>query len=273
MGSLGDSSKSTGRFIMSIPSRSDKVAAVMCLPENAGLVVLDPVMLLVSWWNCCPLLERVKLLALVVHEEGNISVTSSSASTLIRRCSRLLLPPLPVLLVRGDELETSLMITYIVHPKQCAVSPLTQKLLNSVSHWLEILWDKMFLHCYCSRFIFWDTVPCWLVNGYHIPNDCSASNFTVNTVQSTSQKMLDFWQFCLLLWKTWILLSAQTKKWNISMFYLVPLSKFWNRITLGHSCFLHLLCNSSFTGMLTYKAVMCVEEKTKKTIKKQKTVT
>lgn len=244
MGSLGDSSKSTGRFIMSIPSRSDKVAAVMCLPEYVGLVVLDPVMLLVSWWNCCPLLERVKLLPLVVHEEGNISLTSSSASTLIRRCSRLLLPILPVLLVRGDELKTSLMIMYIVHPKQCAVSPLTQRLLNGVNHWLEILWDKMFLHCYCSRFVFWDTVPCQLVNSYRIPKDCSASTFTVNTVQSTSQKMLDFWQFCLLLWKTWILLSAQTEKWNTSIFYLVPLSKFWNKITLGHSCFLHLLCNS-----------------------------
>ena len=199
MGSLGDSSKSTGRFIMSIPSRSDKVAAVMCLPEYVGLVVLDPVMLLVSWWNCCPLFERVKLLPLVVHEEGNTSVTSSSASTLIRRCSKLLLPPLPVLLVRGDELETSRMLMYTVHQKQCAVSLLTPKLLNGVNHRLVILWDRTSLHWYYSRFVFWDTVLCWLVNSDHIPNDCSASTFTVNTVQLTSQKILDFWQFCLLL--------------------------------------------------------------------------
>ena len=154
----------------------------------------------------------------------------------------------------------------------CSIT-FNSKAAKCVNHWLEISWDKMFLHCYCSRFVFWDTLPCWLVNRYHIPKDCSTSTFTVNTVQSTSQKILDCWQFCLLLWKTWILLSAQTEKWNISMLYLVPLSKFWNRITLGHSCFLHPLSNSSFTVTLTYNAVMFAVERTKKIIKKQKTVT
>jgi hypothetical protein len=66
----------------------------------------------------------------------------------------------------------------------------------------------MLLHSYCSRFIFWDTVPCQLVNSYHIPKDCSASIFTVNTVQSTLHKMMDLWKCYLLLWKTWILLRA-----------------------------------------------------------------
>lgn len=106
---------------MSIPSRSDRVAAVICLPEYVALVVLGMVMLLVSCWKFCPPPDAVKLLPVVVHEEGKMSATSSSASTLIRRCNRLLLPPPPlvlVLLVRGDELETNLMFVYNTDPRK-----------------------------------------------------------------------------------------------------------------------------------------------------------
>jgi hypothetical protein len=113
---------------MSIPSRSDKVAAVICLPEYVELVVLGMVMLFVSCWKFCPPLDAVKLLPVVVHEEGKMSATSSSASTLIRRCNRLLPPPPPpppllvlVLLVRGDELENNSMFVYITDPRKCVI--------------------------------------------------------------------------------------------------------------------------------------------------------
>jgi hypothetical protein len=56
-----------------------------------------------------------------VHVVGKTSAISSSASTLIRRCNRLLPPPLPIpgLLVRGDELETNPIFVHIADPRKC----------------------------------------------------------------------------------------------------------------------------------------------------------